>query len=92
MLTQHPQASDFVHEQSRHDVPRQDSQRAQETDKIDHVGVVLIAEVQQAALFVMQEGAVDEAAVDQSVLEQIWTEERNRVRQAINLSRAIKEG
>lgn len=70
-LTQHPQTSDFVHEQSRHDVPRQDSQRAQETHKVDHVGVVLIAEVQQAALFVMQEGAVDEAAVDQPVLKQI---------------------
>lgn len=70
-LTQHPQASNFVHEQSRHDVPGQDRQRAEKTDKVDHVGVVLVAEVQQAALFVMQEGAVDEAAVDQPVLEEI---------------------
>lgn len=70
-LTQHPQASNFVHEQSGHDVPRQDSQRAQKTNKVDHVGIVLIAEVQQAALFVMQEGAVDEAAVNQPVLKQI---------------------
>lgn len=63
-LTQHSQASNFVHKQSRHNVPRQDSQCAKEADKVDHVGVVLITEVQQAALFVMQEGAVDEAAVD----------------------------
>lgn len=70
-LTQHPQTSNFVHEESGHNIPRQDSQRAQETHKVDHVGVVLITEVQQAALFVMQEGAVDEAAVDQPVLKQI---------------------
>lgn len=72
-LTQHPQPADFVHEQRRHNVARQHGQRAQETDKVDHVGIVLVADVaEQAALLVVQEGAVDQAAIDQPVLEEIW--------------------
>lgn len=72
-ITQHPQSSDLVHEQRRHDVAWQHSQRAQETDKVDHVGIVLVADIaEQAALLVVQEGAVDQSAVDQPVLEEIW--------------------
>lgn len=72
-ITQHPQPSDLVHEQRGDDVPRQDSQSPQEADEVDHVGVVLVAHVaQHAALFVVQEGAVDQSAVDQPVLKQVW--------------------
>lgn len=78
-VTQHPQASDLIHEQGRHDVPRQYSQSAQETDEVYHVCIVLVTEVQQAALFILQESAVDELAVDQAVLEEIWNEERGSI-------------
>lgn len=72
-ITQHPEPSDLVHEQRRDDVPRQNGQSSQKTDKVDHVGVVLVADVtEHAALFVVQESAVYQSAVDQSVLKKIW--------------------
>lgn len=70
-VTQHPQASNLIHEQSRYDVPGQHGQGAQEADEVDHVGIVVVAEIQQAALFIVQESAVDELAVDQAELEEI---------------------
>lgn len=74
-ITQHPEAPDLVHEQRGDDVPGQNGQSSQETDKVDHVGVVLVTDVaEHAALFVVQESAVYQSAVDQSVLEKIWTE------------------
>lgn len=73
VITQHPEPSDLVHEQRGDDVPGQNGQSSQKTDKIDHVGVVLVADVtEHAALFVVQESAVDQSAVDQSVLKKIW--------------------
>lgn len=76
-VTQHPQPSDLVHQQRRDDVARQHGQGAQETDEVDHVGIVVIADVtEQAALFVVQERAVDELAVDQPILEEVWSERR----------------
>lgn len=74
VVTQHPEPSDLVHEQRRDDVPGQDGQSSQKTDKVDHVGVVLVADVaEHAALFVVQESAVDQSAVDQSVLKKVWS-------------------
>lgn len=76
-ITQHPQPANLVHEQRRDDVAWQHSQGAQETDKVDHVGIVVITDVtEQAALFVVQESAVDELGVDQPILEEIWGKER----------------
>lgn len=72
-LTQHPQAPNFVHQQSRDDVARQHGQSAEEVDKVYHVGIVeVVAEVQHAALLVVQKGAVDQFAVDKPVFEQVW--------------------
>lgn len=78
-ITQHPQPSDLVHEQRRDDVARQHSQGAQETDKVDHVGIVIITDIaEQAAFFVVQESAVHELAVDQPILKEICGERRGR--------------
>lgn len=85
--TKHPQPSDLVHEQRRDDVAWQHSQGTQETDKVDHVGIIFIAYVtEQAALFVVQESAVDELTVDQPVLEKIC-EEKEGIRSDVQDSR-----
>lgn len=72
--TQHAQAADLVHEQGRDNVSGEHGQGAQEADKVDHVGVVVVAEVQLAALLVVQECAVHHPAIDELVLKEICGE------------------
>lgn len=58
VLTQHGQASDFVHEKRRHNVPRQHSEGPQEIDEVNPVGTVVIVKRHLAPRLVVGEGAV----------------------------------
>lgn len=58
-LTQHGQASNFVHEKRRHDVPRQHSKGPQEIDEVNPVGTVVVVKRHLATRLVVGERAVD---------------------------------
>lgn len=79
-LTYNSDSSYLVHEQGRDDVARQHSQTAQEADHVDH-DVVLLLEVQMAALFRVEEGGVFHSTVFELFLPEVWREQRH---QAVN--------
>lgn len=77
--TYYSDSSYLVHEQCGDDVARQHSQTAQEADHVDD-DVVLLLEVQMAALFRVEEGGVLHPTVFELLLPEVWREHRYYMR------------
>lgn len=78
-LTYYPDPSYLVHEQCGDDVARQHSQTAKEADHVDD-DVVLLLEVQMAALLRVEEGGVLHSTVFELLVPEVWREQRDHIR------------
>lgn len=89
-LTQHGQASHFVHEKSGHDVTRQHGQGPQEVDEVDPVGTVVVIKRHLATRLVVHERAVDHLrAVDQLGVIDVWPDDNGRRQRSLRDHRAF---